>query len=79
MPIIGITMAFIRKKKVGKNVYLEKVESYRKDGKVKQRVLEYLGKEIDGQPVKKVFTNKIQVQSVKQSLGRAAQEPFGLL
>ena len=68
MPIIGITMAFIRKKKVGKNVYLVKVESYRKDGKIKQRVLEYLGKEIDGQPVKKVFTNKIQVQSVKQSL-----------
>src|SRR3989339_103523 len=68
MPIIGITMAFIRKKKVGKNVYLVKVESYRKDGKIKQRVLEYLGKEIDGQPIKKVFTNKIQVQSVKQSL-----------
>jgi len=61
-------MAFIRKKKVGKNVYLVKVESYRKDGKIKQRVLEYLGKEIDGQPIKKVFTNKIQVQSVKQSL-----------
>jgi hypothetical protein len=61
-------MVFIRKKKVGKNVYLEKVESYRKDGKIKQRVLEYLGKEIDGQPVKKVFANKIQVQSVKQSL-----------
>jgi len=68
MPIIGITMVFIRKKKVGKNIYLEKVESYREDGKVKQRVLEYLGKEIDGMPVKKVFTNKIQVQSVKQSL-----------
>src|SRR3989344_464604 len=61
-------MAFIRKKKLGKNTYLVKVESYRKDGKIKQRVLEYLGKEIDGQPVKKVFTNKIQVQSVKQSL-----------
>ena len=68
MPIIGITMAFIRKKKVGKNVYLVKVESYRKDGKIKQRVLEYLGKEIDGQPIKKVFTNKIQIQSVKQSV-----------
>src|SRR3989339_2013535 len=61
-------MVFIRKKKVGRNVYLVKVESYREKGKVKQRVLEYLGKEIDGQPVKKVFTNKIQIQSVKQSL-----------
>ncbi len=68
MSIIGITMAFIRKKKVGKNVYLVKVESYRKDGKIKQRVLKYLGKEIDGKPVKKVFADKIEVQSVKQSL-----------
>lgn len=61
-------MAFIRKKKVGKNVYLVKVESYRKDGKIKQRVIEYLGKEIDGKPVKKIFADKIEVQSVKQSL-----------
>lgn len=68
MPIISITMAFIRKKKVGKNVYLVKVESYRKDGKVKQRVIEYLGKEIDGKPVKKISADKIEVQSVKQSL-----------
>ena len=51
-------MAFIRKKKVGKNVYLVKVESYREKGKVKQRVLEYLGKEIDGQPVKGKPKNK---------------------
>ena len=68
MPIISITMAFIRKKKVGKNVYLVKVESYRKEGKVKQRVIEYLGKEIDGKPVKKISADKIEVQSVKQSL-----------
>ena len=68
MPIISITMAFIRKRKVGKNVYLVKVESYRKEGKVKQRVIEYLGKEIDGKPVKKISADKIEVQSVKQSL-----------
>ena len=61
-------MAFISKKKVGKNVYLVKVESYRKDGKIKQRVIQYLGKEIDGKPVKKVSSDKIKVQSVKQSL-----------
>ena len=45
----------VHKKKEGrKNVYLVKVESYRKEGKVKQRVIEYLGKEIDGKPVKKI-------------------------
>ena len=61
-------MAFIRKKKVGNSTYLVKVESYRKNGKVKQRVIQYLGKEIDGKPVKKIFADKIEVQSVKQSL-----------
>ena len=44
------------------------MESYRKEGKVKQRVIEYLGKEIDGKPVKKISADKIEVQSVKQSL-----------
>ena len=52
-------MVFIRKKKVGKNVYLVKVESYRKDGKIKQRVIEYLGKEINGQPVKSLPQNNL--------------------
>ena len=58
-------MAFIRKKKVGKNVYLVKVESYRKDGKVKQRVIEYLGKEIEGKPVKKISADKIELTKCK--------------
>ena len=61
-------MAFIRKKKVGKNVYLVKVESYREKGKVKQRVLQYLGKEINGKAVKKVSSKDIEIKSVKQSL-----------
>lgn len=61
-------MAFIRKIKKKSGTYLAEVEGYRENGKVKQRVIRYLGKEIDGKPVKKVFANKIEVQSVKQSL-----------
>ncbi len=45
-----------------------KVESYRDKSKVKQRVIQYLGKEIDGKAVKKVYADKIEIQSVKQSL-----------
>ena len=52
-------MAFIRKIKTKSGIYLAEVEGYRKDGKVKQRVIKYLGKEIDGKPVKKVFADKI--------------------
>jgi len=56
-------MAFIRKIKKGDAIYLAKVESYRQDGKVKQRVLEYVGKEEDGVPIQKVDINKIEVEN----------------
>ena len=54
-------MAFIRRIRKGDSVYLAKVESYRKDGKVKQKVIEYLGKEIEGKPVKRVTLNEILI------------------
>jgi hypothetical protein len=65
---VYITMSFIRKIIKKSGTYLAEVEGYRKDGKVKQRVIRYLGKEIDGSPVKKVYANKIEVVKVKQSL-----------
>lgn len=49
-------MSFVRKIKKGKSTYLAKVESYRKDGKVKQRVLEYIGKEENGKVIPKKRT-----------------------
>lgn len=59
-------MAFIRKIKKGNSIYLAKVESYRENGKVKQRVLEYVGKEENGIPVQKVDINSIEVANVEQ-------------
>ena len=58
-------MSFIRKIKKGDATYLAKVESYREDGKVKQRVLEYVGKEVDGIAVQKVDVNKLDVENVQ--------------
>ena len=58
-------MAFIRKIKKGDSIYLAKVESYREDGKVKQRVLEYVGKEENGIAIQKMDINKVNVQNVK--------------
>lgn len=58
-------MAFIRKIKKKDAVYLAKVESYREDGKVKQRVLEYIGKEENGVPVQKVDINKLDATNVQ--------------
>jgi hypothetical protein len=58
-------MSFIRKIKKGNSVYLAKVESYREEGRVKQRVLEYIGKEENGIPVQKLDINKIAVENVQ--------------
>lgn len=61
-------MAFIRRVKAGNRIYLAEVKSVRKNGKVKQEFIRYLGREIEGRPVKKVNTNNIEAVSVKQSL-----------
>jgi len=58
-------MSFIRKIKKGNNTYLAKVESIRENGKVKQKVIEYIGKEVNGKAVKKVSSDKIEIESVK--------------
>lgn len=58
-------MSFIRKIKKGDVTYLAKVESYREDGKVKQRVLEYVGKEVNGIAVQKVDINKLDIENVQ--------------
>jgi transposase len=61
-------MSFIRKIKKKSGTYLAEVEGYREGGKVKQRVIRYLGKEINGKPEKRLFRSDIQVASVKRSL-----------
>jgi transposase len=58
-------MAFIRKIKKGNAVYLAKVESYREAGKVKQRVLEYVGKQENGVAIQKVDISKLDIIDVK--------------
>ena len=58
-------MSFIRKIKKGDAIYLAKVESFREDGKVKQRVLEYVGKEVNGIAVQKIDINKLDVENVQ--------------
>ncbi len=61
-------MSFIRKIKKKNAVYLAEVESYRDNGKVKQRVLRYIGKEVNGEVVRRVTTSDIEIETVKQYL-----------
>ena len=47
-------MTFIRKKKVGDKVYLVEVKNVRENGKIKQKFVKYIGREVNGKAVKKV-------------------------
>lgn len=59
------TMSFIRKIKKGPHVYLAEVENHRVQGKVVQKVLRYVGKEIDGQIQRRVATTDVEVEAVR--------------
>jgi transposase len=59
-------MSFIRKIKKGKNVYLALVENRRIKGKVVQKVIKYIGKEINGKVTRRVGTRDVQAEAVKQ-------------
>lgn len=61
-------MVFIRKIVKKSGTYLAEVEGYRENGKVKQRVIRYLGKEINGKPEKRIFRSDIHIDGVRRSL-----------
>ena len=62
----GESMSFVRRIKKGNSTYLAKVENYRQDGKVKQRVLEYIGKEENGKVIRKSTIHDYSVTKVTQ-------------
>ncbi len=61
-------MVFVRKIKKKSGTYLAEVESVWENGKTKQKVIKYLGKEVDGKPVKRVKTSSIKIIAAKKHL-----------
>ena len=58
-------MGFIRKIKRGKKTYLAEVENIRVDGKVVQRHIRYVGKELDGKTVVSVSVEDLKIDQIK--------------
>ena len=54
-------------RKVGDKVYLAEVKSVRENGKVKQKFIRYLGREMNGKPIRKAEINNIKIENVKRS------------
>jgi transposase len=61
-------MTFIRKIKKTSGTYLAEVENHRENGKVKQRVIRYIGIEVDGNVHRSVRTSDINIKEVKEYL-----------
>ncbi|MCL4344632.1 MAG: hypothetical protein JRN26_06005 [Nitrososphaerota archaeon] len=61
-------MVFIRRIKKPSGIYLALVESRWENGKPRQHVIKYLGKEVEGKPVKKVTNSSIPVTEVRKHL-----------
>lgn len=58
-------MVFVRRLKNKSGTYLVEVESYREGGKVKQRYVRYVGREVDGKKVLSSSVSNFEVESVK--------------
>lgn len=58
-------MVFIRKLKNKSGTYLVEVESFRENGKIKQRYKRYIGKEVDGKKILSSSISNIEIESVK--------------
>ena len=61
-------MPFVRRIKTASGTYLALVESKRINGKPRQHVIKYLGKEVEGKAARKIFTNNVKITSVKRHL-----------
>ena len=60
-------MSFIRKIKRNGKIYLAEVENVRVDGKVVQRHIRYVGKEVDGDTILSCSISEAEIESVKLS------------
>lgn len=58
-------MSFIRKIKVGSRTYPAEVENRRIDGKVVQRHIRYVGKEVDGHTILAASLSNVEITDVK--------------
>lgn len=61
-------MSFIRKIKKKSGTYLAEVENTRVDGKVKQKVLKYIGIDVEGATHRSVRTSDVNITEVKEYL-----------
>jgi hypothetical protein len=49
-------MAFLRQRRIGTGTYYYIIESRRRDGKVRQKILEYIGRDPDPVRLKRALT-----------------------
>lgn len=58
-------MSFIKKRKRNGKIYLEEVESVRVDGKVVQKHIKYIGRELDSKTILSSSISDVSVEEIK--------------
>lgn len=61
-------MSFIGKIKKPSGAYLAEVKSIWENGKTRQRVIRYIGKEVKGKTVRRIASSSLKVKAVKGHL-----------
>ena len=61
-------MSFIRKIKKPSGTYLAEVESVWENGRTRQKVIRYIGKDVEGEVVRRIMSSSVQVQAVRKHL-----------
>lgn len=61
-------ITFIRKIKKPSGTYLAEVQSVWENGKTRQKVIRYIGKEVGGKPVRRISSSSVNVTAVKRHL-----------
>ena len=62
-------MAFIRKRRIGKGTYYYVIENRRRGGKVRQKVLQYLGRKVDANTLRKALDYWEEAGMAKKKFG----------
>ena len=61
-------MTFIRTIKKPSGTYLAEVQSVWENGRTRQKVIHYIGKEVEGKPVRRIRSSSVKVTAVKKHL-----------
>ncbi len=60
--------SFIRKSKKPSGTHLAEVKHVWENGKTRQKVIKYIGKEVEGKPVRRISSSSVRINAVERHM-----------